>query len=149
MIRGTTAHFRFTLPYEFSEIRWATIEFSQPNNEGTFQGPLPITKKMTDEALSDSIQSNPDNPFLLCVTLSPDETARFSDKIKARVQLRASSKGGHVFASKEKLVTVYPMKDSILEENPPIYDDDDDGWVYLDGGSIGRWDLWNLKMKKQ
>lgn len=78
MIRGTTAQFKFKLPYSKDELEWITIKFWQPNNSDTS---LPITKYKSNcsELVSHEI----------CVSLSANETAKFSDKYKAMVQLMA------------------------------------------------------------
>ena len=118
MIRGTTAQFKFKLPYSYSELEWITIDFWQPGNPS---GNLPITKTKThcDGSSQDEV----------CVSLSAAETAYFSDKYKAKVQLRAKPKVGAAFGSKQQLITVYPMY-NIAGDGP------DDGYVTLDGGSI-------------
>lgn len=128
MIRGTTAQFKFKLPYPKSELIWATIKVWQPNNTNPY---LPIIKKLEDcDILKDSAE--------LCVSLTAEETQRFSEKYKAKVQLRAQhSATGTIFGSRPQLVTVYPMDDGILNEEevvvPPATED---GLVVLDGGSI-------------
>jgi hypothetical protein len=131
MIRGTTAQFKFKLPYKIDELNWATIKFWQPGNSGTLDAPLPITKRLIDCSATD-------NPNELCVSLTAKETLRFSDKIKARVQLRAESNDGTTFASRESLITVYPISDDIIVDNPDIPDvpSGNDGFVRLDGMSI-------------
>ena len=105
MIRGTTAQFKFKLPYTKEELEWATITFWQSSNHSL----LPITKKLEH-------CSAPNDSNELCVSLTAEETARFSDKYKAMVQLRAQPFGGIVFGSKQQLITVYPMLDDIIED---------------------------------
>ena len=107
MIRGTTAKYTFKLPCRKDELLWATMEFWQPRNYNEL---LPIIKKL--EHCSAADDSNE-----LCVSLTAEETARFSDKYKAKTQLRAEKNDGTVFGSRVKLFTVYPMNNSIIEES--------------------------------
>ena len=127
MIRGTTAQFRFNMPYMFDQLSWATIKFWQDGNEGTPTAPLPITKKLGQ-------CTSTDNPHELCVSLTSEETMRFSDKRKAKVQLRAYADGS-TFASHETLITVYPINDDIVTEDPDL-PMADEGWVILDGSTV-------------
>lgn len=129
MIRGTTAQFRFKLPYKIDELNWATIKFWQSSNSGTISAPLPITKKLKDCSVTD-------NPNELCVSLTVEETLRFSDKFKARVQLRAQANNGTIFASREQLITVYPINDDIITDDPTL-PGEQEGFIILDGMSIG------------
>lgn len=127
MIRGTTAQFKFKLPYPKGELTWATIKFWQPNNPSKL---LPITRKLEDCAASD-------NAMELCVSLTAEETSRFLDKYKANIQLRAQhSKSGTVFGNKPKSITVYPMLDEILEEDPTMPSENEEGMIILDGEPI-------------
>ena len=127
MIRGTTAQFRFKLPYKKSELEWATIQFWQPGN---MNSNLPITKRLEH-------CDAPDDSTELCVSLIAEETQRFSEKYKAKVQLRAQHmKSGTVFGSRPQLITVYPMPDHILEEDSTLPAVNDDGWIILDGETI-------------
>lgn len=130
MIRGTTAQFRFKLPCTKGELGWATIKFWQPSNKGTIEAPLPITKRL-DKC------SGLDEEKELCVTLTAEETMRFSDKFKAKVQLRAQRlEDGVIFASKEKVITVYPINDEIIKDDPTMPGENEEGWVILDGETI-------------
>lgn len=126
MIRGTTALYKFKLPYPKSELVWATIKFWQPNNPSPL---LPITRTLDHcTALDD---------YTLCATLTAEETARFSDKYKAKLQLRAQhSNSGTVFGCKPVIFTVYPMSDEILEENPTLPSPEEEGIIVLDGEDI-------------
>lgn len=127
MIRGTIAQFKFKLPYAKNELEWATIQFWQPNNPNAL---LPITKKL--HHCDTSV-----NPMELCVSLTAEETMRFSEKYKAKVQLRAQHEpSGTVFGSRQQLITVYPMNDDILDEDVPMPSPNEDGFVVLDGGAI-------------
>lgn len=130
MIRGTTAQFKFKIPYPINELTWVTVKFWQPGNNGTDIAPLPITKKLSND---DLLQLDE-----IVITLSPTETARFSDKLKARVQLRANAVNGATFASKEQLITVYPINDDIITDDPDWPDESESGYILLDGQSIVR-----------
>jgi hypothetical protein len=44
MIKGTTQAFKFTTPYDFNDIDNIIAVFSQSNNTGTTEAPMPITK---------------------------------------------------------------------------------------------------------
>ena len=131
MIRGTTAQFKFNLTYALGDLQWVVMQFWQPGNNGTTDNPLPIIKKRT--TLSGTSTE-------LLVTLTSEETLRFTDKLKARVQLRAQTKTGLIFASHQELVTVYPLPGSLITDEviqDPTDDGYDDDWtVVLDGGSI-------------
>jgi hypothetical protein len=129
MIRGTTAQFKFKLPYSKEALDWVTIKFWQPGNPST---QLPITKTKTN-------CSSTDNSNEICVSLSATETSLFSDKYKAKVQLRAQPAFGAPFGSRQQLFTVYPMHDEIIEEDPttdPETPPAEDGWIILDGESV-------------
>lgn len=125
MIRGTNAPFTFKLPYKENEIQWITIKFWQDGNPSF----LPIKKQLEH-------CSFPNNPYELYVELTAAETMRFSDKVKAKVQLRAQATDGRTFGSHETLITVYPMNDEILDDDVVLPEEDDDGWVVLDGSTI-------------
>lgn len=129
MIRGTTAQFKFKMPYTLSELLWATMQFWQPGNNGTTEAPLPIIKKKTD------FSGDGDSRELL-VSLTSEETLRFTDKMKARVQLRAQHENGTVFASHQEIVTVYPLPDDLVVEQDPMPEEDNGGWIILDGKPI-------------
>lgn len=144
MIRGTTAGFNFTLPYPLCKLSRVTVTFWQDGYEGTKYNPLPIIKEFTGFSESD-------DSTRLTVVLTASETKRFTDKLKARLQLVArtraivdSETGKEIepsvrFASRISLVTVHPINDDIIEDHPedtaPI---DDEGWVILDGQQIAK-----------
>ena len=131
MIRGTTAQFKCKLPYAKQDLLWVTIKFWQPGNNGTSLAPLPITKRK-DHCLESQ------DVYELCVNLTPEETLRFSDQLKAVVQLRAQTVDGTTFASKETLVSVYPINDDIVTDDPTLPDADSSGVIILDGKSIAE-----------
>lgn len=126
MIRGTSAKFKFKLPCKKGELKWTTIKFWQPNNPSRL---LPIKKTLNHCGGDDELPE-------LCVSLLAEETTRFSDKYKAKVQLRAEY-NGVVFGSKDILITVYPMPDDIIE-NDPTMPAEEEGWVVLDGQVIDQ-----------
>ena len=132
MIRGTTAQFRFKLPCKKSELGWATIKFWQPGNTG-IGGSLPITRRLEHCSGSSDAEE-------LCVSLLPEETMRFSDKSKARVQLRAckgeNDADGTVFASHVQLITVYPINEEILEDDDITDVETEGDYIILDGQPI-------------
>lgn len=128
MIRGTTAQFKFKLPYSKDELDWVTIKFWQPGNPSQL---LPITKTKTNCDTTDDATE-------LCVSLSASETARFSDKYRAKAQLRAQPFAGAPFGCKQQLITVYPMLDDIIDEDPTVEPEtpSEEGWVILDGENV-------------
>ena len=132
MIRGTTAQFKFKLPYTMDQLEWVRIKFWQPHNPHRL---LPITRTKDD---CSSV-----NGTDIYVSLTSEETARFSDKFKAMVQLRAqplTDLGGPVFGSKQYVITVYPMLDEIIDEDKTLEESTnttEDGWIILDGDSVG------------
>ena len=127
MIRGTTAKFKFKMPYPKEEFEWITIKFWQPGNTNVY---LPIIK--TAEQCD-----GPDGSTELYVSLTAEETSRFSDKYKARMQMRSQhSESGIIYGTRPRLVTVYPMDDEILDENPAMPSENEEGWIVLDGEAI-------------
>jgi hypothetical protein len=95
------------LPYPISELGWVTMTLWQPNNPNE-----PITKTLDD-------CDSPDDSKEFCVDLTAEETARFSEKYKAKVQLRGQhTESGKVFGSLPQLITVYPMLEDIIDEDP-------------------------------
>jgi hypothetical protein len=132
MIRGGNCEFRFNLPYAFSELATAQIHFWQDGYNGpTNDRPLPILK-----ILEQCCQGS--KPTELSVTLHQEETLRFTDKRKARAQLRAVTISGVPIISPEKLFTVYPAyNDAVLDEDvwpTPDYN----GWVVFDGKTVAE-----------
>ena len=132
MVRGTTAQFKFSLPYNYDDLKSAEIVFWQSGNYGTTENPLPIRKSLEQCYGVEGTKE-------LSVALSPSETLRFSEKAKAKTQLRASTFEGICFASKQEIITVYPSyDDSILDDVVPTPGGSQLGnWTVLDGGAIG------------
>lgn len=109
MIRGTTAQFKFKLPYSKDELDWIKIKFWQPQNPTL----TPITKIYSHcEQVPGSKE--------ICVSLTETESAAFSDKFKGKVQFRAKPKVGLVFGCPPQLFTVYPMLDELIHEDPNV-----------------------------
>lgn len=127
MVRGTTAQFQFKMPYNYSEVSMVKITFWQEGNDGPSESrPLPIIKTLT--------QCKPcDDSKKVAITLTEEETLRFSDESKAFVQLRGRSKDGSTFASKQEVVTVYPVYDDNILDDGILPTPAQDGWVILDG----------------
>lgn len=133
MIRGTTAQFKFKLPYSYSELEWIAITFWQPGNPNL----TPIIKRKTE---CSPVYGTTE----ICTSLTCEETERFSDKYKAKVQLRAQPieiLQEAPFGCKEKTITVYPMSDDLIqdENNTPVEPSIPpaaEGWIEFDGGAI-------------
>ena len=139
MIRGTTAQFKFELPCMANELDSATIVFWQ---EGVKNDYLPIKKNLLNCSMEGKY---------LYVSLTDSETFMFSDKLKARVQLVANTRAivdaetkeeiepSVRFASRTSLITVHPINDEIVDENPEdTAPTDENGWVILDGQEITK-----------
>lgn len=115
------------MPYPKEELAWATIKFWQEGNQSLY---LPITKKLEH-------CDAPEGSTELCVSLTADETKRFSEKYKGKVQIRAQhSADGTIFGNRPTLFTVYPMNDGILDEDPTMPAENADSWVIFDGGTV-------------
>ena len=129
MIRGTTAKFTYKLPCLKEELAWATIKFWQDGNPNEL---LPIFKNLSHcDAPADSA--------MVCVSLTAEETLRFSEQYKAKTQIRAERiKDGTVFGCKPQIITVYPMDDDIVDSDPTLPAENEEGVVILDGGSIAK-----------
>lgn len=131
MVRGTNQEFRFKLSCNFADLATVRVAFWQDNYNGPASWrPLPIIKvksqcgQVEDEAKQCS------------VVLNQEETLRFSDKRKAKVQLRGVTYDGRPIATMEHLIKVYPVyDDSILDGDilpTPTYED----LIILDGKNI-------------
>lgn len=131
MIRGTTAYFKFIMPYDYGQLSSAKVVFWQNYNNGPSDSrPLPITKVLS--------QCSPTKvPNELAVSLTPEETLRFSDRRKAYTQLTATSIEGVKFASYQEMITVYPVADDSIEDSEGLLPiPGGDGVIILDGGHI-------------
>lgn len=144
MIRGTTAQFKFKLPYSKNNVLLAEAKFWQSGNtRGLEQDcPLPLIKYYTQEISSEGnvITQYPWNwvdDYTLVVRLGQRETSTFSDKYKARAQMRIRTVDGLVFASGQQIINVYPADwSSPLGVDLPTATDDQ--WIILDGGTISK-----------
>lgn len=128
MIRGTDDKFTFKLPCTKENLQWATIKIWQPGNPSDM---LPISKRLEH-------CSAPEGSNELCVSLTAEETKRFSDKYKGKVQMRAQrTDTGTVIGTKPRLFTVYPMLDDIIADDAqlPLPENIND-WVILDGEAV-------------
>ncbi len=73
----------------------------------------------------------------LHVVLTAEETMRFSDRHKAKMQFRAKlSSGGKIIGCRPQLITVYPINDDLLGDDLIQPNVDSENWVILDGGYI-------------
>lgn len=142
MTRGTVAQFQFKLPYSKENVQSAEVVFWQSNNSGLDDDfPLPIKKGYALETSVDGsiVTSGPWNWIddnTLAVKLWQQETLTFSDKYKARVQLRAKSTDGLVFASPQEVITVYPIYGDYPLGDEIIPAPDEEGTIILDGEDI-------------
>lgn len=130
MIRGTNQEFRFDLSCDFADLVNVSVAFWQDNNSGPAKyRPLPIIKVKGQCAPCNEANQ-------LSVVLNQEETLRFSDKRKAKVQLRGVTRDGRPIATMEHLIKVYPVyDDSILDGDilpTPTYED----LIILDGKNI-------------
>jgi hypothetical protein len=131
MVRGTTAQFKFKLPYDFSELKIVKIMFWQPGNYGPSETrSLPIVKVLGQ------CFGNEENPREISVNLTEEETLRFSEKTKAYVQLRARNREDNAFATKQEEITVYPVYEDTTLDESLIPTPGFDGIVVLDGHYI-------------
>ena len=141
MIRGTTAAFKFKLPHQLQHIIEARVVFWQEGYGGTLGSSLPIVKRYTYE---NDFVGNTSNELL--VVLTGSETRAFSDKLKARVQMKALSEeyeneDGQIVKStslgtRPQLFTVYPMDDGIIDGPIDENTQTTDGYIILSGGNI-------------
>lgn len=130
MIRGTNAEFRWKLPYNFDELALVKITFWQDNNNGPSSSRyLPIIKIKEQCVLGAQ-------PNELSVVLNQEETLRFTDKRKAKVQLRATTTTGIPIASHEQSIMVYPVHDDSILDDTVLPTPDYNGIVLLDGQKI-------------
>ena len=131
MVRGTTAQFKFKLPYNVSDISVVCITFWQEHYNGPdATRPLPIIKVLSQCSFTN-------NSNELMVSLNKEETLRFTEDRKAYVQLRAKTVEGTAFATKKTMITVYPVyDDSILDDNIVPTPSLDGKHIILNGSSV-------------
>jgi hypothetical protein len=142
MIRGTTAPFKFKVPYAWSDICAIEATFSQKKDDGN---QLSIIKEY-DTRWGENVNPGgftPDekDPYVIYVVLDPEETLCFSDKRKAQVQIKVYCQHKGTVANRPAMFTVYPINnDSILEDaGEPA--PGDNGMRILDAGKISGGDL--------
>lgn len=141
MIRGTTAVFKFTLPHKLKHIVEAKVVFWQEGYTGTTGSSLPIVKRYT--AVNDFADNESKD---LLVVLTGAETKAFTDKLKARVQMKALSGEytdengqlikGTSLGTRPQLFTVYPMDDGIIDGVIDENTQTTNGYIILSGGNI-------------
>lgn len=140
MIRGTTAVFKFTLPHKLKHITEAKVVFWQEGYAGTMGSSLPIVKGFTSQDFVDNESKD------LLVVLTGTETRAFTDKLKARVQMKALSMEytdengrlikGTSLGTRPQLFTVYPMDGEIIDGAIDENTQTNDGYIILSGGNI-------------
>ena len=141
MVRGTTASFQFKLPYNKYDVTKAEVVFWQQNNTGLNEDyTLPLRKKYAQQLSGDGAVITGGawrwaDDYTLEVKLWQQETLTFTDKYKAKVQLRAEANGS-IFASTQETITVYPIYGDYPMGDDIIPVPDTDGWTILDGESI-------------
>ena len=131
MVRGTTAQFKFNLPYQLKDIEGAEITFWQKGDSFSDAHSVIMTKDLR------YCSGNPADKVIY-VTLTQNDTLSFSEKKHGYVQFRGIAADGSVFASKQESFIVYPLVNGgIIEGGTPPPDDDGDGWEIINGGSVG------------
>lgn len=124
MLKGANTEFLFTLPCDYSNLQSIEIVFWQDNYNGpSVMRSLPITKQ-----LNQCCQGRTSTQ--LSVILTSEETARFSEKRKAYVQMIGVTKNAQPVVHLKKMIPVYP-----IYNEPTIHGTD---VVYLDGGLISE-----------
>jgi hypothetical protein len=97
---------------------------------------VPEATENVDNATELIFVNEVNNSNELYVTLTAEETMRFSDKHKAKMQLRGKLiSTGRIFGCKPRLITVYPINDDLLDDDL-IASETNDGWVILDGEPV-------------
>lgn len=130
MTRGGNAEFRFNLPYDFSSIATVKVTFWQDGYNGpTDDRPLPIIKVREQCRLGSK-------PTELSVTLNQEETLRFTDKKKAKVQLQAKTTTGIPIVSRTQYISVYPVHDDSILDDDILPTPNPEEWLFLDGQNI-------------
>lgn len=125
MVRGANSEFRFNLPYDFSSVTSLNIVFWQEGNDSST---LPIVKHREDCYAGVT-------PKQIVVFLNSEETLRFSDRRKARVQLIGAA-GAVPIASPIQLIPVYPIYDGVIPDDDILPPPSADGWIILDGEPV-------------
>jgi hypothetical protein len=133
MIRGTTAQFKFNLPYPLKDITSAEVNFWQ-KADGVVDGKtILVTRNLMCSGSGDPLKRE------VYVLLTQEETLRFSEKKHGYVQFRGVAADGSVFASKQEDFIVYPFcKDDPIGGVTPPADEDDNGWIIINSGVVGN-----------
>jgi hypothetical protein len=125
MTQGTYVQFTFDLPCAYGVLKNVEIVFWQENNNAvSISRPFPITKTLRQ--CSQGYEFNQ-----LVVTLSREETLRFSAEHKAYMRLSAQQLNGKKFISHKHIITIDPAHDDSMQDDTlptPYYE----GWIYLD-----------------
>ena len=130
MIRGTTDTFKFKFPCDCSEIQSVKIVLWQEGNSGPAENrPLPIVKTLECCIINH-------NDREMHVTLSQEETLRFSDRRKGKVQIRSQTNSGLCIGSKTTLFSVYPLYDDSILGDIILPTPDSEDIIILDGQYI-------------
>ncbi len=142
MIRGTTAPFKFNVPYAWPDICAIEATFTQKKDDGS---QLAIVKEY-DTRWGESINPGgfaPDenNPNIIYVILDPEETLQFSDKRKAQVQVKVYCPKKGTVANKPVRFTVYPINNDNIFEDPGEPMPGDNSVRILDAGEIVGGDI--------
>jgi hypothetical protein len=130
MTRGGSTEFRFKLPHNFSDLAVVKITFWQEGYYGLSESrPLPIVKTREQCRVGSSLNE-------LSVTLNQEETLRFTDRKKGKVQLYAKTIAGQPIMDKERLFTVYPVYDDSIIDDNMVPTPSPEEWLYFDGQDI-------------
>lgn len=146
MIRGTTAPFKFQVPYDTSTITAIVVTFSQKHWTNPGPNPIPIHKwyvRSPENGVIPEIPTRNDGFVFfdkeIHTSLAAEDTMRFSDKEKAYVQIRVQHlvDGGILTtASKPQKFTVYPvLNDEDLGLPTPSETIDDNVYIF-DAGKL-------------
>ena len=134
MIRGTTAQFTFKLPKELNlnDVSYIQITAWQKGYTGTPIAPLPISKTYTNSDWGSVLKDE----HTLVVVLSPEQTARFTDKLKGYIQCKVVVEGKAIYGTYEQRFTVHPMYKDMVGGDMGEIEQNSEGWIILDGQTI-------------
>ena len=151
MIRGTTAPFKFEVPYDTNTISAIVVTFSQKHWRLTNTAPFSLEKWYTAswvtqedgsmklvKTRNDGFAFSETNPKEVQMILPEEDTLRFSDKEKAYMQIRVQFDidGGQVTrASLTQKITVYPVLNDSQIGAPTPSETIDDIYIF-DAGEI-------------
>lgn len=151
MIRGTTAPFKFEVPYDTNTISAIVVTFSQKHWRLTDTAPFSLEKwyiaswETQEDGSMKMISTRNDgfafssiNPKEIQMSLPEEDTLRFSDKEKAYMQIRVQfeiDEGQVTRASLPQKITVYPVLNNEQIGTPTPSEIVDDIYIY-DAGEI-------------